>query len=279
MASGPRNGDGVLFRLEWDGTKWLPDTDNDWGAGKTLKYTDGAGRPDAEGVGFTTSSAAGIYVATERNSDASSVNRNATLLYDVSAAGTTLTASKDWNVIGLLPAVGANLGLEAITWIPDGFLTGAAFYDENLAKTYDPADYADHAGGLFFVGVEANGAIYAFALNHTSSAASLVATIDSGFTGVRGLEFDRDTNDLWAACDDNCGGTYAVLRIDGVTGMFEVTHAFARPSEMANLNNEGFAIADADECTGGAKPVFWADDGQTSGYAILAGTVTCSALP
>jgi hypothetical protein len=45
---------------------------------------------------------------------------------------------------------------------------------------------------------------------------------------------------------------------------------------MANLNNEGFALASQAECVGNTKPVFWADDAATSGHALRGGTVTCS---
>ena len=44
---------------------------------------------------------------------------------------------------------------------------------------------------------------------------------------------------------------------------------------MANLNNEGFTLAAADECVAGSKPVYWADDSNTSGHAIRKGTITC----
>ena len=62
-----RNGLGTLFRLVWNGTIWTPDATNGWGAGKFLRYPDGTGDPDAEGVTFAAGSAGGMYVATERN--------------------------------------------------------------------------------------------------------------------------------------------------------------------------------------------------------------------
>ena len=45
---------------------------------------------------------------------------------------------------------------------------------------------------------------------------------------------------------------------------------------MANLNNEGFTITPDSECVGGSKPVFWADDGNTGGHALRAGTIPCT---
>ena len=86
-------------------------------------------------------------------------------------------------------------------------LVANGFFDESKGRTYAPADYASHGSGLFFVGVEANGIIYAYALNHATNSATRVATIVTGFPGVMGLEYDRDTGNLWATCDDGCGNT------------------------------------------------------------------------
>jgi hypothetical protein len=58
-------------------------------------------------------------------------------------------------------------------------------------------------------------------------------------------------------------------------GSFGVSFLFDRPSGMANLNNEGFAIAPPAECVASEKPVFWSDDGETGGHAIRRGTVVC----
>ncbi|HEX6276563.1 MAG TPA: lamin tail domain-containing protein, partial [Polyangiaceae bacterium] len=47
-----RNGPGTLFRLIQSGELWTPDAENDWSAGKALRYVDGAGNPDTEGFTF-----------------------------------------------------------------------------------------------------------------------------------------------------------------------------------------------------------------------------------
>jgi len=44
---------------------------------------------------------------------------------------------------------------------------------------------------------------------------------------------------------------------------------------MSDINNEGFSVAGADECVGGSKPVYWADDSNTGGHAIRKGAITC----
>lgn len=275
---GARNGPESLFRLVFNGTNWVPDTTNDWSAGKALRYPGGTGAPDSEGVTIGgPTSASGMYVSTERNNLANSVSRNSVLRFNATAAGATLTATNEWNLTADLPVTGANLGLEAISWIPDTFLVAQGFFDETLGRRYNPADYANHGTGLFFVGLEANGMIYAYALDQTSSGFTRLATISSTLTGVMDLHFDRDLNELWAVCDDTCTGRSTVLRINPATGKFGVSFLYDRPTGMPNLNNEGFAIASATECVANRKPVYWADDAETGGHSLRSGTLPCTA--
>ena len=277
-----KNGPGALYRLVSDGAGWAPDTANGWGAGKLLHYTDGTGDVDAEGVTTTAAGAAGgLFIASERNNNVSGVSRPAVLRYDASAAGTALTASMEWNLTADLPVVGANAGLEAIAWLPDSFLVAEGLFDEHTNAVYDPAVYSGHGTGLFFVGLEANGAIYAYALNQSDGGYTRVATIASGFPGVMDLEFEASTGRFWAVCDDTCEGRSAVLEIgqSGATdGRFGVTTVYERPASMPNINNEGFALAPQSACVAGVKPVFWADDSNTGGHAIRVGGIGCTPL-
>lgn len=276
---GARNSPGSLFRLVWNGTIWTPDATNGWSAGKLLTYADGTGSPDAEGVTFDgTGSAGGLYVSTERDNNQSGVSRNSILRFDINAAGSTLAATHEWNLTADLPVVGPNLGIEGITWIPDVFLQSQGFIDERTGLAYDPNNYPNHGTGLFFVGVEANGMIYAYALDSTGGF-NRIATISSGFPGVMDLRFDLETNDLWAVCDDGCSGQIAVLRISAATHRFAVARTFTRPSTMPNLNNEGFTIAPLSECVNDQRPAFWADDSETGGHALRRGTVVCTPVP
>lgn len=280
-----KNGVGSLHRLVRTGDIWAPDTTSGWGAGKPLHYTDGTGDVDAEGVALTSAGASGgVFIASERNNAASGASRLSVLRYDVSGASTELTADREWNLTSDLPAVGANAGLEAIAWVPDGFLVGKGLVDESTGSAYVPANYPGHGDGLFFVGVEAGGTIYAYALDQSSNSFARIATIASGFPGVMDLEFEAETGLLWAVCDDTCEGRSAVLEIaqDGAQdGTFQLTTVFDRPSGMPNLNNEGLAIAPQSACVTGAKPVFWADDSNTGNQAIRVGTIECttSTLP
>jgi hypothetical protein len=277
------NGPGTLYRLINGGSNYVPDTANGWSAGKALHYPNGLGNPDSEGVTFGANVADGIYVATERNNDASTVSRSAILRFDVSASGTELVATHDFNVTALLPVVGANLGIEAVTWVSDAYLTSKGFFDEAAGHTYVPGEYASHGTGLFFAGLEGGGKIYAFALNHATGSATLVATITSGQTGVMGLEFDRDLNYLWFSCDDTCGNKSGILDIDTVVGSstqgrFVLRRVFDRPSTLPDTNNEGIAIGPQSECVNGFKPFFWSDDNDKDGFSLRKDSIPCSSL-
>ncbi|MEV6329171.1 lamin tail domain-containing protein [Streptomyces sp. NPDC051909] len=269
---------GKLWRLVRDGSGgWRPDTTNGWTAGKTLRFPGGSGTPDSEAVTLTGAGAAGgAYVASERNGDASGTSRLSVLRYDVDSGtgtGTTLTATKEWNLTAGLPAVGSNAGFEAITWIPDATLTAAGFKDESTGAAYDPSRFGAHTGGVFLLGVEGTGAVHGYVLED-GGAATRIATISSGMSGVMELQWEAQASRLWVVCDDTCSGQHRTMKI-GTGGTFGLAAAYNRPTGMADLNNEGFALAAADECVGGSKPVYWADDGNTSGHAIRRGTVTC----
>ncbi|TIC81976.1 hypothetical protein E8D37_10510 [Nocardioides sp. GY 10127] len=277
-----QNGPGTLFRLEQaDDGQWLA-ADGDWASGVTLHYADGTGNVDAEGVAIADGSAdGGVYVSTERDNDASSVSRPSVLRYDVSAGGTTLDATTEWNLAGDLPTLGANSGLEGIAWLPDADLVAAGFVDATTGEAYDPADYPGHGDGLFAVGVEGTGGVYVYALAEDGSY-TRVADFASGFDGVMDLDYDGASQTLYVVCDDACEGVigeFAIASEGDDAGTFVADVYDERPAGMANLANEGFTVAAAAECADGLKPAFWADDSDTDGYSLREGTVECDTEP
>lgn len=297
-----KNGPGTLYRLDATAAGWAPSTDAGWSDGKLLHYADGTGDVDAEGVTFTAAGpSGGIFVSTERNNDKpfSSVSRPSIIRYDVTSTDAALSATREWNLAADLatdvPTIAPNSGLEGITWIPDADLVAQGFIDERTGAAYAPASYPNHGDGLFFVGLEANGSIYAYALDQNSGAVNRVATIKSGFASVMELEYDPATDLLWAVCDNTCEGRSALLSIaqkpvatvaaapaavavPAVTlGRFGVTAVLERPTGMDNLNNEGFAIAPNAQCTDGLKPAVWSDDSNTDGHSLRQGTIACLA--
>ncbi len=253
------NGEGRIWKLEAaaDGSvSFVPG----WESGKRVRYQRDAGNPGAAGPdteGITVDGAGFVYVVAERDNGAKGVNQNTVLMVDPDAADGDLVASAEWDITGLLPAVGANLGAEAIEWVSDGILAGALF-DDRTGAVYDPADYPGHGDGLFFVAVEDGGGVFAFALG-TDGSAVLVATIDPGLPAAMALDFDSVLGVLWVVCDDGCQGRSAQVTLNG-TDAPDVVHV-ARPAGMPDINNEGFATAPASLSTDGERPVWWFADG------------------
>ncbi|MEV0039027.1 lamin tail domain-containing protein [Streptomyces sp. NPDC050804] len=266
------NGPSKLYRLVPNGTTWKRDSASGWSSGKSLHYTGGSGEPDTEGVVVTPD---GMFAVSERDNDNDDKSLPQILRFDVTSSASSLNATGSWKLTSDLPAVDANSGPEGISWVPDSLLTAHGFRDEHTGAAYDPASYPGHGTGLYFVGLEANGTIYAYALNLSGTGYTRVATISSGFPGVMDLEFEPATGLLWAACDDTCQGRTSTLEIDA-QGRFTPTAVHDRPSGMSNYNNEGFAIAPQSTCANGKKPVVWSDDANDGGHALRAGTLNCT---
>ena len=277
---GVQNDPSVLYCLLWGGATWSAMTDDGWTNGKALHYPDGTGSPDAEGLTRAEWSSTAIYVAAERNNSDTMVSRLSVLRYDYTSTATSLTATDEWNLTKDLPAAGANLGLEGVAWVPDSFLTANGFFDEAANAAYAPSRYPNHGTGLFFVGLENNGMIYGFALDHSGGGAfQRVATIASGHNAIMSLDFDRDQGNLWAYCDNTCANQAAVLRI-GADGRFALNRLYAKPASLADSNNEGITIAPDSECDAqGFRSFFWSDDSDYGGHAIYRGSIPCGALP
>ncbi|KQV11958.1 lamin tail domain-containing protein [Kitasatospora sp. Root107] len=266
---------GKLWRLVSNGSGgWQPDTANGWSAGKTLRFPGGSGTVDSEGVTVTGAGAAGgVFVSSERNGDVSGTSRLSVLRYDVSGSGSSLTATREWNLTSDLPSVGSNSGLEAVTWVPDSYLTGAGFKDATTGAAYNPAGYGAHSGGVFFVGVEGTGTVHGYVLLD-GGGFTRVASVSSGMSGVMELQWEPQAGRLWVVCDDTCNGQHRTMQVN-TAGAFATTAVYNRPTGMANLNNEGFSLAGSGECVSGSKPVYWSDDSNTSGHALRKGTISC----
>jgi len=258
---GIRNGPGSLFHR---------DTSNNWAAPIDLRYPNGQGNPDTEGITIVSGQ---IFVCAERDNKNNNASRNSVLRYNPDSP----IATMEWDLTPDLPTSKPNFGLEAITWLPDSFLTAHKFWDESKSHPYNPADYPDHGQGLFLVGLESNGTLYAYALNQTNNTYTRIAIITIGLPSIMDLFFDRELQDLYAVCDDTCEGQSALLRINP-SGRFTVTHRFARPEQMPNLNNEGFAIAPLDTCRDNRRTALFADDGESGGHAIRATSLPCTRL-
>jgi hypothetical protein len=272
-----RNAPSTLFLLEQKAGLWTPVSSDNWEAGKSLRYPSGSGSPDAEGLAKAVFSSSRMYVVAERDNDEPDVSRQSVLLFDTSGSAKNLSAAREWDLTRDLPAAQANLGLEAIAFIPDDFLTARGFVDESTGEKYDPSAQPEHGGGVVVVGAEATGVLYAYVLDHTSSAFERVARFESGNEGAMDLWLDRETGALWSLCDDGCSGRSAALTI-GSDGRFGLRALYERPRELPNLNHEGLTMEPESACTDGIKHVLWADDSNDDGHAIRAGEIPCGAF-
>jgi hypothetical protein len=277
-----RNGPSKLYRLALNPSTHVWDIETSW----SLSYPGGGGAPDSEGVTLAEWSDTAVYVAVERDNANGGTSRLGILRFDTA----TGAATHDWNLTHsssnpetLDVAAGANSGLEAVTWVPDAHLVAHGFRDDARAVTYSPAGDPDHGTGLFFAGLEANGAIYVYALNHADSSFRRLATVASGLPMVMGLEFDRETGYLWAHCDNSCGNQATVRQIEenpasAALGRFVVRRPFQRPAGLPDSNFKGIALAPESECSAGLKKVIWVDDSNLGSASIREGQVRCGAF-
>lgn len=264
------NGEGRIWKLEAHADGSVEKAAG-WDEGKRVRFARDAGNPGAAGPdteGITVDGRGLVYVASERDNSAKGVNQNVLLQVDPDAAAGDLVAQREWDLTAMLPAVGANLGIEAVQWVPDSALSGKLF-DDTTGTAYDPAVHPGHGDGLFFVAVEDNGHVYAFALA-ADGTATLVSEISPGLTGVMALDWDAVRGTLWAVCDDGCQGRSAELTLNG-TARPGIAH-YARPAGMPDINNEGFATAPASLAVDGQRPVWWFADGFAS-EALRTGTL------
>lgn len=275
-------GQSTLWKLTQDaGGNWGP-ADSNWSKGVKLHYPDGSGQPDSEGV---TAVGGQVFVSAERDNTNGSVSRVAILQYDPSKISDgAVNATREWNLEPdfNLPATDANLGFEAVTFIPDSYLVAHGFTTD-AGALYDPKQYGDHFGGVFFAGLEANGDIYAYVLQADGGFHRL-AEFSSGFTQIMDATWDPAQDALWLDCDNGCQEQTSVVKLnttagDPNQGHFQLATIYNAPDGMStSLNNEGFTLQPAAECdpTTNTRSAWWSDDANDSNVAIRTAKVNCA---
>ena len=270
-----RNNPSKIYKLVYDESlqQWKNHQNDGWQYGKYLSEG-----PDAEGITMSEWNDDYIYVCTEKNGGRYTIRR-----YPITTTADYLYHTHKWQLDNLgdssnpnkVPYGNTNNGFEALTWIPDNFLEENGFWDENRDEPYDRLNYPDHGTGLFFVGLEHNGKIYAYALSHLDiDNFTKIATIDSKEDQIMGLEFDRETGLLWANSDNSNWNKIRVLEVDE-TGHFVVTQKYYKPSTLSNINNEGIAFFPEAESINGYKNFFWIDDNDSGGHSLRMDDIPC----
>ncbi|WKK54944.1 lamin tail domain-containing protein [Corynebacterium sp. P4-C1] len=233
------NGTGKLYALDYDEAAKKYSVAGTW----TLKYADGTGKLDTEGV--TVGPDGAIYVATERNNEDKKVSRPSVLRFEVKEGEEELKATHEWNLKDVAGEIGANAGLEAISYIPEQ--------------------------KLYAVGVEADGKVHFLDLKDDGTY-ELKQTYQSPFSGVMALDYRQQDKQLRVLCDEACDGQSILLAHNG-TEFAPASEIQARPAHFANLANEGFgSYTSTSECVGGKATevtrFLWADDGVSEGISL-----------
>ncbi|WP_080793809.1 lamin tail domain-containing protein [Corynebacterium pacaense] len=214
------NDAGDIFVLDHD-----PVTDTYTEAGHwTTTYPDGQGTPDGEGITIGTDGA--IYLSTERNNKDKSVSRPSILRFDApTTTSGKLQASDEWNLRDFTGDIGANGGLETV----------------------------EHLGGtVFAAGVEETGEVLLVDLGAIEP--KLLQKFDSPFKGVMALDYTPSTGKLQVLCDEVCDGASIFLDYSAGTLTQTDSNIYARPKNMNNYANEGFAShVSTGDCTDGTR--------------------------
>lgn len=244
------NGSGTLWAVAYDAASNSYTLEGNW----QLRYPDGTGEPDAEGI--TVGPDGALYVATERNNADKNISRPSVLRFELpTSEGGELVASDEWNLAQHTGPLGANTGLEAVSYVP-GIGTN-----------------------LYAVGVEAYGNVLFVELG-TGGASTLVQVYDSPFDGVMALDWDEVDQELRVLCDEACEGQSILLAHDG-TEFAETSPVQDRPDAMPNHANEGYAKFTATgECEAGKQTTttrfLWVDDGVSNDVALRSAVRTAT---
>lgn len=224
-----------------------------WPAGgKLTRFADGTGTPDGEGISVGEDGR--VYLAVERDNDAKGASRNTILALDPATGDEELTAVAEWDLTSLLPATGANGGLEGVETVPASSLAGLV-------------DELPEAEAYALAVLEDTGDVYALALQQGGTA-QLLATLPSPLEGLMALDHDPATDTLWAFADEALGGRsvlYDLSDADPAAEAVVLDRAAGMPAAFAN---EGVALEPTDVCTDGVRQAWFADDAATGGHAL-----------
>jgi len=134
--------------------------------------------------------------------------------YDVSSfpsGSGNISAVREWTLVEPFnpgPGSGGS-GLEGLTFVPDEWLTG---FTRPNGTPYESSQFG--TGGLFFAGLQANGDIYVFDLDRTTTNGNyvFVGSYTTGQNEIAGLEFDRSDGSLYTYHNGSGSGGQNVVQ-------------------------------------------------------------------
>jgi hypothetical protein len=227
---------GALIGIGDDGDVVMMNTD---GSGVAAYSTSG----DPEDITITVEGSNIVYLSDE--------NAGTVAAFNLSTGALT---GSSWTVSSYITTA-TGQGIEAMTFVPNG---------------YHP--YADStSGGLFYVGSQYNGDIAVLDIDtSTSGSVSFIDTISTGRSDLSGLNWNSDTQTVYAEYDGH--DLLAELESDGT-----LVNEYAM---TAGINQEGITIVP--DCATGTADVYVADDGgpnvwKHTGYPIDTDTVYADA--
>ncbi|MFH1379256.1 MAG: fibronectin type III domain-containing protein [bacterium] len=211
-----------------------------------------------------------VFLGVEQINDGTA-DRNYRLIKELDFSSGSPVLNNTWDVTQM--RIGANnSGLEALTFVPDAWLSSLNFTDQN-GNLYTSSSFG--TGGLFFAGLQGNAHIYVFDLDRTTPGNYIfVGEFTTGESEIAGLEFDRSTGVLFSYHNYGYygGGSDDHLQALSITTSGTGTKAFPVLKSWYGpriANNEGIAIESIDEGVAGQRNFFLTtDDGGTDSLGL-----------
>ena len=266
-----------VYRLVKSNDLWIPDTTNGWSTGKDIVFPNGGGQPDSEGI--TVGPDGFLYITTERDNAASSVPLESVLRFDPNEAGAVLHPTSQWDVTAsTLRRHRPGQGRFQPRFRGHHLASRHLPHNERIRRPEHgcgvrPGRLPRSRTGLYFLALEKNGHLYAYALNADGTFHRL-ASIDTGLPLIADTQWDADAQRIWAVADNSVAGSSTLLKMNA-EGSLVVDRTYNRPTGLPDYNNEGFAIAPNSTCVNGVKEIIRADDGNNAGHSLRSGTIDC----
>ena len=166
------------------------------------------------------------------------------------AVGGVVSLVRQFNTAPHLPVSGGQ-GSEGLAFVPDGHLINAGF----VGASGTPVVSQRGMGGLFLVGHQNGGRVYAFDLSATSSAFTFVGSFLTATTELKDLFFDRTIGRLYLLHGNKTVevATLASTPVGAASAdrrLVSVQQYTTIPGMPGGANPEGLAITSTDDGAG-----------------------------